>query len=80
MPCPNLGGTADLATVFKLNPTGRETVGVQVCGFSASGSDARGPGNFRALPPVAASRVAPSGLPAAHIRGERAGTVFVLVP
>lgn len=28
MPCPNLGGTAGLAIVFKLNPTGHETVGV----------------------------------------------------
>lgn len=26
MPCPNLGGTGHLATVFKLNPTGHETV------------------------------------------------------
>jgi hypothetical protein len=26
MPCLNLGGTVDLDTVFKLNPTGHETV------------------------------------------------------
>ena len=37
MPCPNLGGTADLATVFKLNPTGHETVLSRFVAFPQAG-------------------------------------------
>ena len=36
MPCPNVGGTADLDTVLKLNPTGHETV---LCSFTGLNRD-----------------------------------------
>jgi hypothetical protein len=36
MPSPNVGGTVDLDTVFKLNPTGHENV---LCSFTGLNRD-----------------------------------------
>ena len=38
MPWPNLGGTGHLATVFKLNPTGHETVLYSFTGLNGAGA------------------------------------------
>lgn len=75
MPCPNLGGTADLATVFKLNPTGHETVLYRLTrlngarAFPEAGLITDRRGTFTELAP-AASRVAASQLVVVSNSGE----------